>query len=228
MATQDELKRQVAHEVLDSIPAGAVLGVGTGSTVNQVIELLSTVRGRINAVVSSSKATTERLQAAGFRADDPNQYSKLDLYVDGADEFDPHFRLIKGGGGAMTGERIIAVMAKKFICVVDETKSVKVLGKFPVAVEVLAPARSAVAREIVRMGGDPVYREGFVTDWGNPILDVYNLKLVDPPMVEQALNQLPGVVGHGLFASCLPQVILEATANKVVTHVRDSVWTKRT
>jgi ribose 5-phosphate isomerase A len=218
--TVTEQKKQAALAAIDKIPNDAVLGVGTGSTTNYFIDALPTVKSRIKAVLSSSKASTERLRALGFIVDDPNQFSRIDCYVDGADEFDPHFRLIKGGGGAMTGERIIASMAKEFICIVDESKSVKLLGKFPVAVEVLHPARSAAARRILALGGDPVYREGCVTDWGNPVLDVYNFKITDAVALERELNQIPGVIGHGLFATCLPQVILEATPSGVKEHRR--------
>lgn len=220
MAVQEQ-KKEAALAAVDMIPSESIIGVGTGSTVNFFIDALPSVRGRIKALVSSSKETTERLKALQLPVDDANQFSKVDLYVDGADEFDPHFHLIKGGGGAMTGERIVAAMAKKFICIADESKSVKRLGKFPVAVEVLHPARSAVARKILVLGGDPVYREGFVSDWGNPILDVYNFKINDPLELERELNQITGVVGHGLFASCLPQVILEATKKGIKTHTRE-------
>jgi len=223
--TIEEQKKQAALAAIDRVPAGeAVIGVGTGSTTNYFIDALPTIKGRIKALLSSSKATTERLKGLGLPIDDPNQYSHVDLYVDGADEFDPHFQLIKGGGGAMTGERIIASMAKQFICIVDESKCVKRLGKFPVAVEVLQPARSAVARKILALGGDPVYREGFVSDWGNPVLDVYNLKINEATELERALNQIPGVVGHGLFATCQPQLILEATKQGVKEHTKESSW----
>jgi ribose 5-phosphate isomerase A len=215
-----EQKKQAALAAVDRIPSDAVIGVGTGSTTNCFIDALPGVKGRIKALVSSSKETTERLQSLGLPVDDPNQFSRVDLYVDGADEFDPHFQLIKGGGGAMTGERIIASMAKEFICIVDESKAVKCLGKFPVAVEVLQPARSAAARRILALGGDPVYREGFVSDWGNPILDVYNLKITDALALESELNQIPGVIGHGLFATCLPQIILQATKDGTKEFIR--------
>ena len=226
MTTPEMLKTQAAHAALDAIAHNTTLGVGTGSTVNALIDLLPTIRGRLKALVSSSKETTERLKALDLPVEDANQLSSLDLYIDGADEFDPHFRLIKGGGGAMTGERVIASMAKKFICIADASKSVKVLGKHPIAFEVLHPARSAAARRIVALGGDPVYREGFTTDWGNPILDIYNLKLLDPVLVEKELSAIPGAVGHGLFATLLPHVILEATKKAVITHTRESSWAK--
>lgn len=215
-----EQKKQAALAAIDLIPNDAIIGVGTGSTTNCFIDALPTVRGRIKLLLSSSKQTSERLQSLGFTVEDPNQVAKIDWYVDGADEFDPHFQLIKGGGGAMTGERIIASMAKQFVCIVDESKSVRRLGAFPIAVEVLLPARSAVARRILGWGGDPVYREGFVSDWGNPVLDVYNLKINDAVALERELNQIPGVVGHGLFATCLPQLILEATSRGVKQHTR--------
>jgi ribose 5-phosphate isomerase A len=218
--TADELKKQAALAAIDLIPSEAVIGVGTGSTVNHFIDALPTIKGRIKALVSSSKATTERLKALKLPVDDANQFSQVDVYVDGADEFDPHFQLIKGGGGAMTGERIVACMANKFICIADGAKSVRLLGKHPVAVEVLHPARSAVARKILALGGDPVYREGFLTDWGNPVLDVYNLKINEALVLERELNQMVGVVGHGLFTSCKADVILEATQGGVKTHTR--------
>lgn len=219
-----EQKKQAALAAIDRVPSNAVIGVGTGSTVNHFIDALPSIKGRIKALVSSSKESTERLQALQLPVEDANQVSQLDIYVDGADEFDPHFQLIKGGGGAMVGERIVASMAKTFICIVDQSKAVKRLGKFPVAVEVLQPARSAAARRILALGGDPVYREGFVSDWGNPILDVYNLKITDALALERELNQIPGVLGHGLFASCLPRVILEATDKETKVHERESGW----
>lgn len=220
MPSSDALKKQAALCAVESLPVDVVLGVGTGSTTNHFIDALAGIRGKIKACVASSQATTERLKALNLPVDDANQFSRLDYYVDGADEFDAHFQLIKGGGGAMTGERIVAGLAERFICIADESKAVRCLGEHPVAVEVLPIARSYVARQLVILGGDPVYREGFVTDWGNPVLDVYNLKIVDAVGLEQAINQISGVIGHGLFASCLPDVIIEARASGVKTHLR--------
>ena len=197
---QQEQKRQVAEAALKWVRDGSVLGVGTGSTVNCFIEALARSRVQLEAAVSSSEATTDLLKSIGVDVVDLNQAGTLDLYVDGADEFDPHRRLIKGGGGALTREKIVAGASRKFVCIVDESKKVGVLGRFPLPVEVIPMARSFVARQIVAIGGQPELRQGFTTDNGNLILDVHNMDLVDPVDIEKRLNNVPGVVSNGLFA----------------------------
>ncbi len=196
-------KKQVAQAALEYIKQYDYkidLGVGTGSTVNELIELLPSVRHHIDAVVSSSEESTKRLEALEFNVKELNQTGDLTLYIDGADECDAHNRLIKGGGGALTREKIIAAASRKFICIVDQSKTVDVLGKFPLPVEVLPMARSYVARQMVKLGGQPIYRDGFVTDNDNQIIDVHNLKILDPVELESKINQIPGVITNGLFA----------------------------
>ncbi len=196
---QTLLKQRVAEAALAHLPKGGVLGVGTGSTVNCLIDLLPELR--LEAAVSSSKATEDRLKAKGIRVIGLNEVSSLDVYIDGADEIDRFLHMIKGGGGALTREKIVASVAKRFICIADESKWVEQLGRaFPLPIEVIPMARSAVARKLVGLGGSPVYREGFVTDNGNVILDVYNLNILDAILLEQELNNLAGVVCNGLFA----------------------------
>lgn len=212
---QQAQKRQVAEAALKWVREDSILGVGTGSTVNCFIEALGESRIRLEAAVSSSEATTRLLQDIGIEVLDLNQAGTLDLYVDGADEFDPHLRLIKGGGGALTREKIVAGASRKFVCIVDESKKVGVLGKFPLPVEVIPMARSFVGRHLVAMGGQPELREGFTTDNGNLILDVHNLDLVDPVSVEKELNNLPGVVSCGLFALRPADVVLMASTEGV-------------
>ena len=214
-STQQEQKRQVGEAALQWVRDDSVLGVGTGSTVNWFIEALADSRIRLEAAVSSSEATTRLLQDIGVDVIDLNQAGTLDLYVDGADEFDRHLRLIKGGGGALTREKIVAAASRKFVCIVDESKQVGVLGKFPLPVEVIPMARSFVARQLVAMGGQPERREGFTSDNGNLILDVHNMDLVDPVDAERKLNNLPGVVTCGLFALRPADVVLMATPNGV-------------
>ncbi len=208
---QDDLKRMVGKAALDYVEPDSVIGVGTGSTVNCFIEALVHSRMRIESAVSSSEATTKLLQAAGIRVVDLNQTGGLDVYIDGADEFDQHRRLIKGGGGALTREKIVAAASRKFVCIADESKQVGVLGKFPLPVEVIPLARSLVARKMVALGGQPQWRENFTSDNGNWILDIHNLDLVDPVAMEKAINNLPGVVTCGLFAIRPADLVLIAT-----------------
>ncbi|MFC1740899.1 ribose-5-phosphate isomerase RpiA [Pseudomonadota bacterium] len=208
-------KQQVAEAALKYVRSDSVLGVGTGSTVNCFIEALAASGKRIEAAVSSSEASTNLLRSHGIEVMDLNLAGTLDLYIDGADEFDSHCRLIKGGGGALTREKIVTAASRKFVCIVDESKKVGVLGRFPLPVEVIPMARSFVARQLVAMGGQPELRQGFITDNGNVILDVHNMDLVDPVSVEKALNNLPGVVTNGLWALRPADVVLMATASGV-------------
>ena len=208
---QQEQKRQVAEAALRWVQDDSVLGVGTGSTVNCFIEALGESRIRLEAAVSSSEATTALLRDIGVDVRELNQVGTLDVYIDGADEFDPHRRLIKGGGGALTREKIVATASRKFVCIVDESKKVGVLGRFPLPVEVIPMARSFVARQIVAIGGQPELREGFTTDNGNLILDCHNMDLVNPVDIEKRLNNLPGVVTNGLFARRPADVVLMAS-----------------
>jgi ribose 5-phosphate isomerase A len=207
---QIELKRLVGQAVLDYVRPDSIIGVGTGSTVNCFIEALLNSNIRIEAAVSSSEATTRLLQAGGIRVVDLNTTGGLDVYIDGADEFDKFRRLVKGGGGALTREKIVAAASKKFICIADQSKQVDVLGAFPLPLEVIPLARSLVARKMVALGGQPEWREGFTTDNGNWILDIHNLDLVDPVGMEETINNLAGVVTCGLFASRPADLVLVA------------------
>lgn len=197
---QDELKRLVGEAALDYVQPDSIIGVGTGSTVNCFIDALIKSGIRIEAAVSSSEATTHLLKAGGIEVVDLNQTGGLDVYIDGADEYDPHRRLIKGGGGALTREKIVAAASKTFVCIADQSKQVNVLGAFPLPLEVIPLARSLVARKMVGLGGQPEWREGFTTDNGNWILDIHNLDLVNPVEMEKTINNLAGVVTCGLFA----------------------------
>lgn len=206
----DALKAQAAHEALSMIEDDMVVGVGTGSTVNHFITALASIKHRIEATVASSKATEARLKALGIPVLDLNVVPAVDMYIDGADEVNEYREMIKGGGGALTREKLIATVAKRFICIVDESKVVKRLGKFPIAVEVLPMARSYVARELVKLGASPQYRDDFVTDNGNIILDTFSLSLDKPITVENTLKQLTGVVESGVFAKRIADCVLVA------------------
>jgi ribose 5-phosphate isomerase A len=198
--TPDDKKRIAAEAALEFVEAGTVIGVGTGSTANHFIDALARIKGKLEGAVASSNATAERLKKHGIPVLELNNTGDLPLYVDGADEATKHLHLIKGGGGALTREKIVAAASKKFVCIADDSKLVDVLGKFPLPVEVIPMARSYVARQLVKLGGRPVLREGFTTDNGNVILDVHNLKILNPVELEEKLDHLAGVVTNGLFA----------------------------
>jgi ribose 5-phosphate isomerase A len=212
---QDDLKRLVGEAALEYVRPDSIIGVGTGSTVNCFIEALIHSGIRIEAAVSSSEATTALLRAGGIEVLDLNQTGGLDVYIDGADEFDAHRRLIKGGGGALTREKIVAAASRKFVCIADQSKQVNVLGAFPLPIEVIPLARSLVARKMVAMGGQPEWREDFITDNGNWILDVHKLDLIDPVRTEKAINNLAGVVCCGLFALRPADLVLIAAEGGV-------------
>ena len=204
----EEQKRLAAQQAVGYVEEGSVVGVGTGSTVAHFIDELGKIRGRIEATVSSSEKSTALLKQLGIPVVDLNSVGELSLYVDGADECDPHKCLIKGGGAALTREKIIAAASRKFVCMIDASKRVDVLGRFPLPVEVIPMARGYVAREIVRRGGQPVWRDGTVTDNGNWILDVHNWQVTDPVGLEAQLNQMPGIVSVGLFARRPADVVI--------------------
>ncbi len=212
---QDELKRLVGEAALDHVRPDSIIGVGTGSTVNCFIDALIKSGIRVEAAVSSSEATTRLLQDGGIRVVDLNQTGGLDIYIDGADEFDAHRRLIKGGGGALTREKIVAAASKTFVCIADQSKQVGVLGAFPLPLEVIPLARSLVARKMVALGGQPEWREGFTTDNGNWILDIHNLDLIDPVSMEKTINNLAGVVTCGLFAMRPADLVLVASKDGI-------------
>ena len=216
----EQKKRLAAEAALTHVIEETVIGIGTGSTVNLFIDAMAARKLRIRGAVSSSEASTARLKQHGFEVLDLNATGDLDLYVDGADESDRHLRLIKGGGGALTREKIVAAAARRFICIVDESKVVDVLGKFPLPIEVIPMARSYVARQLVRLGGHPVYRDGFVTDNGNHILDVHQLKITDPVALESTVNDIAGVVTVGLFAKRPADVLIVGTENGAQTQTR--------
>jgi ribose 5-phosphate isomerase A len=213
---QDDLKFAAARAALDYVPDDAIIGVGTGSTVNFFIQELASVKNRIEGAVSSSEASTLRLKAAGIRVYDLNSVNDLPVYVDGADEITSHLAMIKGGGGALTREKIVAAVARKFVCIADEKKLVPVLGNFPLPLEVVPMARSYVAREVVRLGGQPVLREGFVTDNGNIILDIHHLEIQNPVEMETRLSAITGVVMCGIFARRPADVLILATTGEGV------------
>ena len=217
MSTTDESKRRAAQAALPYVNAAACVGVGTGSTVNFFIAELAAQRQRIRSAVSSSNATTARLRAAGIDVIDLNDAGAVDVYVDGADEATRHRELIKGGGGALTREKIVAAAARRFVCIIDEGKLVESLGKFPLPIEVIPMARAYVARELVGLGGRPVERHGFVTDNGNVILDVHGLAIGAPAALERRINEIAGVVTVGLFAVRPADVLLIGTPRGVDT-----------
>ena len=204
----EEQKKQAALKSLEFINDDCILGVGTGSTVNHLIKALPSVKNKIEAVTSSSEASTKLLEENGFRVDDLSSVGSPDLYIDGADEITQHFHMIKGGGGALTREKIIAEASRKFVCIIDGSKLVDLLGKFPLPVEVIPMAKSLVARELTKLGGLPELRHDFVTDNGNLILDVHNLKILDPVDIESHINNIPGVVTNGIFAKRSANVMI--------------------
>ena len=206
--TQDEMKKAAAIKALDYIKADTIVGVGTGSTVNHFIDALATIKDKIIGAVSSSDASTERLKSYGIEVFDLNNVDGIDVYVDGADEINPHMHMIKGGGAALTREKIVAAVAKTFVCIADDSKQVPMLGGFPLPVEVIPMARSYVARELVKLGGDPAYRQGVITDNGNVIIDVHNLEILDPKALENSINAIVGVVTNGLFANRPANVLI--------------------
>lgn len=208
-------KKAAAQAALEFIKEDMIIGVGSGSTVHHFIDALAAVKGRIEGAVATSDESARRLKALSIPIMDLNSVGELQLYVDGADEINLARQMIKGGGGALTREKIVATVSRKFVCIVDESKVVDLLGDFPVAVEVIPMARSYVARQIVLLGGDPVYREGFVTDNGNVILDVFNLKILEPRMMEEKLKSITGVVDNGVFAKRIADVVLIGGASGV-------------
>jgi ribose 5-phosphate isomerase A len=215
--TQDELKKKVAEAALKYVEEDSIVGVGSGSTVNFFIDSLKSIKHKIEGAVAASEASAERLKKHGIRVYDLNGVDRLPVYVDGADEVTEHLHMIKGGGGALTREKIVAAVASKFVCICDASKLVPVLGKFPLPVEVIPMARSYVGREIVKMGGTPVLREKFTTDNGNVVLDCHGMTILNPPELEAELNSLAGVVTNGLFARRGADVLLLASADGVKT-----------
>lgn len=215
--TQDEMKLAVAKAAIQYIPDDSIVGVGTGSTANFFIDELAKIKGRIEGTVASSEASAARLKAHGIRVFDLNSIDNMPVYVDGADEVNHYLQMVKGGGGALTREKIVAAVAEKFICIADKSKLVTVLGHFPLPVEVIPMARSHVAREILKIGGQPMLREGFTTDNGNIILDVFGMQIAQAAELEKQLNQITGVVTNGLFAVRRADVLLLGTPNGVET-----------
>jgi len=215
--TQDEMKKMVAEAALEYVEVGTIIGIGTGSTANHFIDCLAGIKHKIDGTVASSNASAERLAAHGIPVLDLNSVSEISVYIDGADESNHHLHLIKGGGGALTREKIVAACSRKFVCIADGSKLVDILGAFPLPVEVIPMARSMVARELVKRGGQPIYREGFTTDNGNNILDVHNMEIMEPVKLEQELNDIPGIVTVGLFAKRPADVLLLGTEDGVRT-----------
>jgi len=218
--TQDDLKQAVAREAIKHVVEDAVIGVGSGSTANFFVDELAKIKGRIQGAVASSDRTAERLKGHGIRLFDLNSVNELPVYIDGADEITEHLAMIKGGGGALTREKIVAAVARKFVCIADESKLVPVLGRFPLPVEVIPMARAYVARQMVRLGGQPQLREGFTTDNGNMVLDVRGLSILNPAELEASINNIAGVVTNGLFARRGADVLLLGTKIGVRPIVR--------
>lgn len=216
--TTDRMKQAAARAALAYVPEGAIIGVGTGSTVNYFIDALKETGVRIEAAVSSSKASTERMRAHGITVVALNEVQDMPIYVDGADEIDPQLHMVKGGGGALTGEKIVAAVARRFICIADQAKLKERLGVFPLPVEVIPLAERYVAREMAKLGGRAVLRTGFTTDYGNPILDVHGLRIDDPARLETHINQIAGVVTNGLFARRPADLLLLGTPHGVESH----------
>lgn len=215
--TQDELKQAVAKAAIDYVKAGTIIGVGTGSTANFFIDELAKIKHKIEGTVASSEASAEHLKGHGIEVFELNNVAEISVYVDGADESNKYLHLIKGGGGALTREKIVAAASKKFVCIADESKLVDILGKFPLPIEVIPMARSYVAREIAKLGGQPVLREDFTTDNGNLILDVHNMEIMEPVKLEETLNHITGIVTNGLFACRPADVLLLGTESGVKT-----------
>jgi ribose 5-phosphate isomerase A len=215
--TQDEQKRAAAKAAIQYVPAGCIIGVGTGSTANYFIDELASIKGNLDGAVASSEATARRLKDCGIAVLDLNSVDELLVYVDGTDEITEHLHMIKGGGGALTREKIVAAVAKKFVCIADESKLVPLLGKFPLPIEVIPMARGYVAREIIRLGGQPMLRPGFTTDNGNVILDIHGLQILDPVGLETTLNEITGVVTNGLFARRGADVLLLSSGEGIRT-----------
>ncbi len=209
--TPDEKKKVAAKAALEYVQPGTIIGIGTGSTANHFIDMLADIKHKIDGTVASSEASANRLRQHGIQVLDLNAVDDMAVYVDGADESTRHLQLIKGGGGALTREKIVAAVAEKFVCIADESKLVDVLGKFPLPVEVIPMARGHVARELTKLGGNPIWRDGFVTDNGNIILDVHNLEIMEPSRLETEINQITGVVTNGLFALRPADVLILGT-----------------
>jgi ribose 5-phosphate isomerase A len=218
--TQDQMKQAVAREAIKYVPMGGIIGVGTGSTANYFIDELGKIKHRFDGAVASSEATARRLAALGIQVVDLNSVRELEVYVDGADEVNRSLAMIKGGGGALTREKIVAAVSRSFVCIADGSKLVDVLGRFPLPIEVIPMARSHVARELVSLGGQPEWRQGVTTDNGNWILDVWNLEILDPVALETAINKITGVVTNGLFARRGADILLLATPEGVQTLKR--------
>ncbi|BAP55160.1 ribose 5-phosphate isomerase [Thioploca ingrica] len=209
--TPDEKKQQVARAALEHIVPGTVIGVGTGSTANYFVDALAQIKNKIEGTVASSNATAERLKSHGIPVFELNSVDEISVYIDGADESNRYLHLIKGGGGALTREKIVAAVSTRFVCIADDSKLVDVLGKFPLPVEVIPMARSYVARQLVKLGGQPIWREGVTTDNGNVILDVHHLEIAEPVKLESEINQIVGVVTNGLFAKRPADILLLGT-----------------